>query len=127
MVLDTHAWLWWTIESDRLSRRASEAIASAGAIGVSAMTCFEVANLVAKGPILLEEGAVAWMRRALARPGVVAVPVSPKIALEAGQLDRTFPGDPADRMIYATARDAGVPLITRDAQIRAYDPRGTIW
>jgi PIN domain nuclease of toxin-antitoxin system len=46
----------------------------------------------------------------------------------AGLLDsRAFPGDPIDRLIYATARAANAPLVTRDEAIRAYDPRSTLW
>ena len=128
LVLDTHVWLWWTIDSDRLSDTARDAIATTGALGVSAISCFEVAGLATRGRIQLEAGLEAWIRRALGMPGVVAIPVSTKIGIEAAQLDRsTFPGDPADRLIYATARDAGVPLVTRDARIRDFDPRGTIW
>ena len=42
-------------------------------------------------------------------------------------LDDPFPGDPADRMIYATARAEGADLVTRDRRLRDYDPRGTLW
>jgi PIN domain nuclease of toxin-antitoxin system len=50
------------------------------------------------------------------------------VAVSAGLLDaKTFPGDPVDRVIYATARSMGAKLITRDRAIRAFDPQGTLW
>jgi PIN domain nuclease of toxin-antitoxin system len=128
VVLDTHAWIWWTDDPSRLSPRAFETITGSESIGVPTMACWEVALLVEKDRLRLEGGARSWIRAALGQPGIVALPVSPKIALEAAQLDfATFPGDPADRLIYATARDAGASLVTRDAHIREFDPRGTIW
>ena len=49
------------------------------------------------------------------------MPLLPEIAVTAGMLDgKEFPGDPADRMIYATARAAGLALATRDERLRAY-------
>ena len=70
----------------------------------------------------------AWVRRALGMPGIVALPLTPSAAVAAAQLDQEeFVNDPADRLIYATAREAGAPLITRDERMRRFDPRGTIW
>lgn len=55
-------------------------------------------------------------------------PLEPRIAVDAALLDaRAFPADPADRMIYATARSIGATLITKDRRLRAFDPRGTLW
>ena len=81
-----------------------------------------------RGRIALDRELERWVREALAQPGVVALPLTPKIALGAALLEREeFAGDPADRLIYATARDRGAPLVTRDARIREFDPRGTVW
>ncbi|MCP9489735.1 MAG: PIN domain-containing protein [Solirubrobacteraceae bacterium MAG38_C4-C5] len=64
----------------------------------------------------------------IADPSAAALPVDPDVALAAARLPRDdFPGDPADRMIYASARVHGVPLVTRDGALRAFDPRGTLW
>jgi PIN domain nuclease of toxin-antitoxin system len=68
------------------------------------------------------------VRQALAQPRVVALPPSPDIAVAAALLDPdAFPGGPIDRMIYATARDAGAVLVTRDRALHAFDGRNTIW
>jgi PIN domain nuclease of toxin-antitoxin system len=128
VVLDTHAWLWWTDARERLSDTAREVIGEAPARGVPAICCWELAMLVVKGRIALGRDTRTWIRQALGQPGIVALPLSPKVAVDAALLDRDeFEGDPADRLIYATARDQGSPLVTRDARLRAFDPRGTVW
>ena len=84
--------------------------------------------LVARGRISLDRDVDAWVRQALAQPRVEALAPSAEIAVAAGLLDsREFPGDPIDRLIYATARAANGTLITRDEAIRAFDPRLTLW
>ena len=58
----------------------------------------------------------------------MALPLGPKVAVDAAMLRaEEFVGDPADRFIYATARDQGARLVTRDERLRAFDPRATIW
>jgi PIN domain nuclease of toxin-antitoxin system len=53
---------------------------------------------------------------------------SAQVAITAGLLDaESFPGDPVDRLIYATARSLGATLVTRDRAIRTFDPQGTLW
>jgi PIN domain nuclease of toxin-antitoxin system len=83
---------------------------------------------VRRGRISLDRDIRLWVRQALAQPRVVALAPSPDVAIAAALLDPdTFPGDPVDRMIYATARDAGAVLVTRDRALRAFDDRNTIW
>lgn len=127
VLLDTHVWIWWVSDPDRLSGRTTEAIASAGTILVASISCWEVAMLVVKDRIRIDRTAERWIRQALARPGLQAVPLAPAVATAAGLLDAAFPGDPADRMIYATARAEGAVLLTRDRRLRDFDPRATLW
>lgn len=127
VLLDTHVWIWWVADPKRLSRSAVEAIADAGTILVASISCWEVAMLVTKNRIALDRPAERWIRQALARPGLRAVPLAPSVATAAGLLDGSFPGDPADRLIYATARAEGAELLTRDRRLRQFDPRGTRW
>jgi PIN domain nuclease of toxin-antitoxin system len=128
VVLDTHAWIWLMDDPARLSSRAREAIAEADPIGVAAISCWELGALSLSGRLTLDRDASRWARQALAQPGMLAIPLTPKIALDAALLEREgFVSDPADRLIYATARDAGAPLVTRDERLREFDPRGTIW
>lgn len=83
--------------------------------------------LTRRGRLAPSEPVGAWIRKALAAPGAVALPLTAEVAVEAGLLGEDLPGGPADRMIYATARSIGATLLTRDARLREYDPRGTLW
>ena len=84
--------------------------------------------LAARGRLQFDRDPAAWIRQALAQPGIMALPLGPKIAVDAAMLSSdAFVGDPADRFIYATARDRGAALVTRDERLRDFDPRGTIW
>jgi PIN domain nuclease of toxin-antitoxin system len=127
IVLDTHAWLWWVSDPARLSPRARAAIDTADAIGVSAASCWEVATLERLGRIALDRDVREWVGAALAMKQVQPLPVTAEDAVAAGRLASTFGGDPADRMIYATAQRRSAKLITRDDGLRQFDPGGTIW
>ena len=84
--------------------------------------------LASSGRVTFDRDVARWVRQALAKPGIAAIPLTPKVALDAALLERDeMVGDPADRLIYATARDAGALLITRDERLREFDQRGTLW
>ena len=128
IVLDTHVWLWWLTAPERLSRAATEAIERAPRIGVSTLSAWEVAMLVMRGRISLDRNVSLWVRQALAGERVEPLPPGAEVAVTAGLLDaRSFPGDPVDRLIYATARSTGATLVTRDAAIRTFDSASTLW
>jgi PIN domain nuclease of toxin-antitoxin system len=128
IVLDTHAWLWWVAEPGRLSPAARRAIDDADAIGVCTMSAWEVAMLVQRGRISLDREVATWVRQALARERIEVLPPSADVAVAAGLLDRErFPGDPVDRLIYATARANRAALVTRDERIRGFDDRVVVW
>lgn len=127
IVLDTHVWLWWLSDPDRLSAAAREAVDAADEIAISAISAWEVAMLEARGRIALDRPASQWIRAALdADPRIVPAPLTASIAVRAARLDG-LPGDPADRFIYATARERGASLVTRDEALRRHDPARTIW
>ena len=127
IVLDTHAWVWWAAEPRRLSLRAKRAIDEADGIGVSAISAWEVAMLVAKGRLELDRDVLVWIRQALALPRVTLVPLSPEIAVASTALDPGFPGDPADRILAAMALRHRAPLVTRDKGLRSVNSLRTIW
>ena len=127
IVLDTHAFLWWRDEDPRLSAAALTAIESSDRIGVPTACCLEIATLDRRGRITLAGGATKWIRAALADPRVEEIPLTSEIALAAGELPESFPGDPVDRVIYATSRATGSPLVTRDRRIANHDPRRVVW
>jgi PIN domain nuclease of toxin-antitoxin system len=127
VVLDTHAWLWLRADPARLSPAARQAIEDADRLGVCAISCWEVATLARRGRIALDRDVELWIGQALAGHRLESLPLTAQIATNAGLLDEGFPGDPADRIIYATARASLAPLVTRDRALRSFDPRRTIW
>jgi PIN domain nuclease of toxin-antitoxin system len=127
IVLDTHAWLWWVSDPSRLSRAAHRRIRTATQIGISAISCLEVATAVAKGRITLDREVLDWLEQALALPRVELLPLTPLIAVKATQLGKDFPGDPADRVIAATSLVEFAPLVTKDSEVHASGAVTVIW
>lgn len=127
IVLDTHAWVWWAAQDQQLSSHARRTIRSASRIGVSAISPWEVAMLVAHGRLRFDRDVLDWIERALALPAVELLPLSPEIAVAAARLDTDWPGDPADRIIAATALHQGAMLVTRDRRLRGRRDLRTCW
>jgi PIN domain nuclease of toxin-antitoxin system len=128
IVLDTHAWVWFATAPKLLSRRARAAIDAADALGVSVISCWEVALLVERRRLELDLDARTWIRRALAHERVEPLPLDPDTAVDAALLVREgFHRDPVDRVLYATARSLGAPLVTKDTRIRRFDRAATVW
>jgi PIN domain nuclease of toxin-antitoxin system len=127
LLLDTHVLHWWSSEPDRLSAAAGRAVGEADELAVSAITWFEVAWLARQERILLTVPIRAWLDELAAQ--VRTVGVSPAIAATAVSLTASFPGDPADRLIYATAIEQGWSLVTKDERLRRHrHPRQiTVW
>lgn len=124
IILDTHAWIWWINSPEELGRDARRALSTAKRIGVSAISCWEFALLVARGRIR-ESDPLNWIEEALAQPRIEILPLSPAVAVRAAGIGP--PADPADRIIMATAILEAVPLITRDESIRSHPSLKTIW
>ncbi|HVH44399.1 MAG TPA: type II toxin-antitoxin system VapC family toxin [Labilithrix sp.] len=119
-VLDTHILLWWLEGKKRLSvaqRRILERADDTHALGVSDVTFWEIALLVERGKVRLELPLDEWLARATAAPLVERCPMTPAIARELVTLSTTRDWDPADRILVATARVHGVPLVTSDGRI----------
>ena len=123
LLLDTHVWLWLLSGEGALKAsgvRVIEEAASHGLVRVSIISVWEVAMLEAKGRIRLSKDCRSWVDEALRAPGIALVPLTPEIAVESSRLPGTFHGDPADRILVATARRERAILLTRDERILAY-------
>jgi len=124
LMLDTHVVHWWADEPERLSPAAAAAIAAADEIAVAGPTWFELAWLLTKGRLNGRIPLRAWLDQ-LSR-GVRTMPLTAAVAARAAELPEAFPRDPADRIIYATAVENGLRLVTRDRRMRQHDPTGTV-
>lgn len=120
VLLDTHVVLWWQAGGVRLSHAAVAAIEKADAILVSPLTCWEITTLHRLGRIELDREPTTWVRDLLRSDRIASAPLSSEAGAWAGALDDTFPGDPIDRLLYATARDHRIPLISKDERLRAF-------
>lgn len=130
IVLDTHAWIWWQAEPEKLSAVAARTIDEAidgGLVLISAFSCWELAMLVDKGRLVLAMDVDTWLARSRALPFLEIVPVDASLALLSVQLPGTFHPDPADRLIVATALQRSLPLVTKDQRLRAYPHVETVW
>jgi len=127
IVLDTHAWLWWVSDPSRLSRAANRKIRTATQIGISAISCLEVATAVTKGRITLDREVLDWLEQALSLRKVELLPLTPLIAVKATQLGNDFPGDPADRVIAATSIVESAALVTKDSRVHTSGAVTVIW
>jgi len=127
LVLDTHIWIWLMEGAPDLKprlRKRIEALAREGELLVSAISAWEVGMLEAKGRITFDQDCAAWVKDALAAPGIRLVPLDPDIAVAGTRLPGSFHGDPADRIIVATARAYACELATADADIGRYAKTG---
>lgn len=127
ILLDTHALLWWTAEPHRLSKAAVSAIEGADGLAVAAVTWYELGWLAHHGRVSVAIPIRTWLTE-LSRD-VHTLPLTPSIAETAVALPETFPGDPADRLIFATAVEHGLRLVSKDRHLRshAHPRRIVVW
>jgi len=116
VMLDSHVLHWWSAEPDRLSAVARTAVLEADELAVASISWFELAWLAAHERIDVAIPISTWLEGLSAQ--VRTVGTTPAIALAAVSLPSSFPGDPADRLIYATAVEHGWPLVTKDRRLR---------
>ena len=125
VLLDTHVVHWWSAEPDRISRTARGALDTADELLVAAVSWYELAWLARHGRIALDVPIRSWLEDLGAQ--VRTLSPSPAIADTAVALPDSFPGDPADRQIYASAIEHGVKLVTKDKGIADHDkPRSLV-
>jgi PIN domain nuclease of toxin-antitoxin system len=127
-LLDTHVWIWLLNGDVRIKQSGifSNIIAASKQTGLfaSAISIWEIAMLEAKGRIAFSAGISSWVEDALKAPGFQIVPLLPEISIDSTRLPGLFHGDPADRIIVATARFLKCALITVDKKILAYAESG---
>ena len=122
-LLDTHAWIWMQQADAKLSKDSVARIESAQAercLYGSVISVFEIALLEARGRIHLNSNIHSWLEESFADEGIQLLPLTPEIAIASTRLPGTIHGDPADRILLATARIHNLTLLTRDKHLLAY-------
>jgi PIN domain nuclease of toxin-antitoxin system len=129
ILLDTHIVLWLTLESRSLTRKSTALLAEAGereeTVAIASITLIETARLIAHGRITIQISLDAYMAELEARFSVM--PITAAIAAATTRLPASYPRDPADRIIGATALVHGATLITADQRIRKFKSIRTLW
>ena len=131
ILLDTHVLVWWVNqERKQFSRKARQALehhSKRNELLVSSISIFEIVTLERRGRLRFRITATEWLARVRRLPEYRIEPVTDDIAERAGQLGDGFGGDPADRLVAATALLREVPLVTYDQRLRETEVLPTIW
>ncbi|MEO8627570.1 MAG: type II toxin-antitoxin system VapC family toxin [Betaproteobacteria bacterium] len=120
-MLDTHVWIWWLTAQSPLSKAERAALdeeAAQGGIFLSPISMWEARVLHAKQRLQLDVPFAIWIREAASDALLTILPMDVHVILALDNLPASIHGDPADRLIIATAIAHGLPLATRDAAIR---------
>jgi PIN domain nuclease of toxin-antitoxin system len=127
IILDTQIWVWWVQNDARLTQKYRDWLQEyqSQGLGVSIISCWEVAKLVENKRLTLPVPVDEWLETALAYPGVQLLDLTIPIIVESTRLTG-FHRDPSDQMIVATARIYGCLLLTVDAKILAYSDVQTL-
>ena len=121
VLLDTHIWVWWLTPGSPLSRAERSALDAKAArreLFLPAISLWEAQVLHAKQRLELPLPFAEWLARATDERMISVLPLSIEVVLALDALPASFHGDPADRLIVATARAHALPLATHDAAIR---------
>jgi PIN domain nuclease of toxin-antitoxin system len=128
VLLDTCA-IIWMVQDEPMAATSVSAIRRAATdlqVLVSPVSAWEV-GLLAIRPrrsVTFKPSPKQWFDRLLVKPGIRLTPLTPRAAIAASYLPGDLHGDPADRLLIATARELNVPLVTRDERILAYAAQG---
>lgn len=130
IVIDTHVLLWWLSQPERLSAAARELLDQTSPdrpAVVSAISVLEIVTAVRRERLRLNMPVDQWLADVRRLPELTVQPVSADITEQAGRYGDDMHGDPADRLIAATAQVLGLRLISADEKLRAHPQVRAIW
>ena len=130
ILLDTHVLVWLTVKPERLSKAATRVVKRAeraGGVAISSITLWEIAHLVDHGRVKIHGSTEAFLDSLCQSSELAVLDITPEIAALAFQFPPGFPRDPADRLIGATARAHGIPLVTKDQPMQDCPLVDTVW
>jgi PIN domain nuclease of toxin-antitoxin system len=120
-LLDTHVAIWWLTDDRKLSKGHTKLLErserSGTAVGLSAISLWEIAKLVERGRIELTQSVDDSLEQLETSAFVSILPLTGRVALESTRLGARFHSDPIDQIIVATARCNGLTLLTVDERI----------
>ncbi|HLZ39860.1 MAG TPA: type II toxin-antitoxin system VapC family toxin [Candidatus Sulfotelmatobacter sp.] len=130
ILLDTHVLVWMVSDSSRLSRAAARELRKAeqhGEMAIASITLWELALLYHHGRLRTSGSIESAIRAILEKSRVQVIEVTPEIAALTTTFPETYPKDPGDRLIGATARAYGLTLVTQDDRILNSPLIRSIW
>jgi PIN domain nuclease of toxin-antitoxin system len=129
ILLDTHPLIWFSQGDERLGKQTRRLIIDCSGrddVLLSPISFWEVAMLVRKGRVSLGMSTHAWATAIQASNRMRIADLSPAAAVDAGELPDDIHGDPADRLLIATARSSGCTIVTADRKILGYGKAGHV-
>jgi PIN domain nuclease of toxin-antitoxin system len=128
MLLDTHAAIWLArgVDLSDESRHSITQARDGKGVYLSAVSVWEVGNLIRRQRAYLDMTLAGWVQGFLAAGGFHTIDLTVAIVIGAADLPGRFHDDPADRFLVATARHLDVPILTRDRRILAYAEAGHV-
>ncbi len=122
LLLDTHVLVWWFSDDPSLPEQfgslLDQTVEGGESVAASAISIWEVAMLASRGRLIFSASIDAFLDEVERHPAVEIMPLTGPISVESTRLGPSFPRDPADRIIAATARCHALRLMTADRRIR---------
>jgi len=129
-LLDTHTWVWWHMNPQKLSQKVRRLVGNMDGYEemlLSAISPWEFSKLLEKKRIGISCDPEDWIHSALEMPKFRLVPLSPVLAYRSTVLPQPFHSDPADQIIVATAREENATILTKDEKILTYKNARSLW
>ncbi len=129
-LLDTHTWIWWNMNPQKLSKKVKDIIGKSDLYDemlLSAISPWEFSKLLEKKRIGISCNPEDWINVALDMPKLRIIPLSPILSYRSTILPQPFHNDPADQIIVATARAENATLLTKNEKIHAYENVKSLW